>query len=51
MPTRRILEVAVVTVLLMKPVEALGKLWAQKTLATTQTGLAHSVAEVVNVIS
>lgn len=51
MPTRRILEVAIVTVLLMKPVEALAKLWAQKTIATTQTGPAHAVAEVVNVIS
>lgn len=51
MPTRRTLEVVVITVLLMHPVVALARLWAHKTVAETQTGPAHALAEVVNVVS
>ncbi len=52
MPTRRTMELIVVTVLLMKPVTALAKLWSHKTLGTTQPGtVVHGVAEVVTVIS
>lgn len=50
MPTRRTLELAVIVVIAMKPVTALAKLWAHKTLATTNTGLAHGAAEIVNVV-
>ena len=52
MPTRRQLELMVVVVLAMKPVTALAKLWAHKTLASTKTGgLAHGTAEIVTVIA
>ena len=52
MPTRRTMELVVITVLLMHPVVALAKLWSHKTLATTQPGsIAHGTAEVVSVIS
>lgn len=48
MPTRRILEIAVISAILMRPVFALGRLWAMKTLYVTNEGsVAHGTAEVV----
>ena len=50
MPTRRILEVAVVTVVLMRPVFGLVRLWSSKTLLQTQNGtFQHGLAEVMAV--
>ena len=51
MPTRRTMELIVITVLALKPVESLAKLWATKTLGTTQSGLAHTTAEILNVVT
>ena len=52
MPTRRTMELVVIVVLAMKPVTALAKLWAHKTLATNQPGgIAHGTAEIVTVIA
>ena len=52
MPTKRTMELVVITVLLMKPVTALAKLWAYKTLGTSQPGsVSHGTAEIVSVIS
>lgn len=52
MPTRRTMELVVITVLLMHPLTQLAKLWAHKALATSQPGsIAHGTAEVVNVIT
>jgi len=50
MPTRRQLELMVIVVLAMKPVTALGRLWAHKTLATQNAGPARAVAEVTTVV-
>lgn len=51
MPTRRILEVAVITVILMRPIFGLSRMWASKTMYVTQPGsLSHGVAEVVAVV-
>ena len=51
MPTRRILEVAVVAALLMRPIFGLLHVWSAKTLGTTSPGsVAHGAAEVVAVV-
>jgi hypothetical protein len=51
MPTRRILEIAVVTAILMRPVFGMARLWAAKTMNVTQEGsLSHGVAEIVAVV-
>jgi hypothetical protein len=51
MPTRRILEVAVVAALLMRPVFGLLHVWSAKTLGTAAPGsVAHGAAEIVAVI-
>jgi hypothetical protein len=50
-PTRRILEVAVVSAILMRPIFGLARMWAAKTLYATQAGsVSHGVAEVVAVV-
>lgn len=52
MPTRRILEVAVVTTILLNPIFGLAKMWAGKTLYHTNAGsLSHGTAEIVAVIA
>ena len=52
MPTKRTMELIVITVLLMKPVTALGRLWAHKTLGTSSPGsVSYGTAEIVSVIS
>lgn len=52
MPTRRILEVAVIGAILIHPVMGLARLWAAKTmLATDEGGLSHGVAEVIAVLA
>ena len=52
MPTRRTMELVVITVVLLHPVVALAKLWSHKTLATSPQGsIAHSTAEIVSVVS
>jgi hypothetical protein len=48
MPTRRILELAVVVAIAMRPIFALGRLWATKAFMTSQPGsVMHGAAEVV----
>ena len=52
MPSRRTMELVVITVVLMQPVFALAKIWATKTLGSTQPGsVAHGTAEIVNLVS
>jgi len=52
MPTRRTLELIVITVVLLHPVAALVKLWSHKTLATAPEGsVSHRAAEIGSVIS
>lgn len=52
MPTRRTLELIVVTIIAVHPVFALVKLWSHKTVATTPPGsVAHGVAEIGNVVA
>lgn len=52
MPTRRTMELIVITVVLMHPVVALAKLWSHKTLATQPEGtVSHGAAQIVSVIS
>jgi len=52
MPTRRTLELIVITVVLMHPVAALVKLWSHKTLATSPEGsVPHRAAEIGAVVS
>lgn len=50
MPTRRTLELIVVTIIAIKPVFGMVRLWSHKTLATTPPGsVAHGAAEILNV--
>lgn len=50
-PTRRILELTAITVVLMQPVLAMARLWTIKTLGTAPEGsVAHNVATVGSVI-
>lgn len=52
MPTRRTMELIVVSVLAMRPVFAVVKLWSHKTLATAPEGsVAHGVAEIGTVLT
>ncbi len=52
MPTRRILELTVVTVIAMRPVFGLVHLWARKTLDSAQPGsVAHGTAEILTVVT
>lgn len=51
-PTRRIMELTVLTVIAVRPAFGLARLWASKTLASTQRGnLIHGVAEIVTVLA
>lgn len=51
-PTRRVFEMTVITVLLLHPVLGLARLWAAKTLAETRPGsVVHGAAEIVTVLS
>jgi len=52
LPTRRTLELIVVTVIAMRPLMAVVKLWSHKTLATTPVGsVAHGAAEIGSVVA
>jgi hypothetical protein len=52
MPTRRTLELVVISIIALHPVFAMAKLWAHKTLAETSEGsIAHGTAEIVSVIA
>ena len=52
MPTRRTLELIVVTIIAIKPVFGLVRLWSAKTLASTPPGNpVHQVAEVTHIIT
>ena len=51
MPTRRTLELIVVTVISMRPVFGMLHLWSKKTLDNPNSGkVAHGVAEVLTVV-
>lgn len=51
MPTRRTLELVVITVLALQPVVGMCKLWSIRTLATAPEGsILHGVAEIGSVI-
>jgi len=47
MPTRRIFELTVVTVVLLHPVIRMAHIWAAKHLATSSNDTTGTVAEVV----
>jgi len=52
MQTRRIMELAIVVDLLLMPVKGMGRVWAHKTLGTTQPGsILHGVAEIVVIMT
>lgn len=52
MPTRRIMELTVLTVIAVRPAFGLARLWASKTLADTRRGeILHGVAEIVTVLA
>jgi hypothetical protein len=51
MPTRRTMELVVITVVLMHPVMGLLRLWAVKTLGERQSGVAYGAAEAITVVS
>lgn len=51
-PTRRILELIVVTDVLLKPVFGTVRLWAHRTLGVSQPGsIRHGVAEVLVILT
>lgn len=50
MPTRRTLELVLIAIVASRPIFALARVWAHKTLADTAPGgLAHGAAEIVSV--
>jgi hypothetical protein len=52
MPTRRIFELMIVTVIFMHPALGLIRLWGAKTLGKQPEGsIGHGIAEIVTVIS
>jgi len=52
MPTRRTLELIVVTVIAVKPVFGLIRLWSAKTLAQTPpSSVSHKAAEVAHIVT
>lgn len=52
MPTRRIMEVAIVVAILIHPAMGLVRLWAAKTIGSQPDGsFAHEVAEVITVLN
>lgn len=52
LPTRRIFELVVITVVLMKPTLGLVHLWSKKTLDTHEPGtILHGIAEIATVLS
>jgi len=52
MPTRRILELAIVVTVLMHPIMGIARIWAGKTMLTSQNGtVKHGTAEVIAVIA
>lgn len=51
MPSRRTLELVVITVLALQPVMAMAKLWSIRALAETSDGsFLHGVAEIGSVV-
>lgn len=51
MPSRRTLELVVITVLALQPVMAMAKLWSIRALAETPEGsVLHGVAEIGSVV-
>lgn len=51
MPTRRIFEAIVVVDVLLQPIKGVARIWAHKTLGTTQPGsIMHGIAEIVVVM-
>lgn len=52
MPTKRIFELTIVTVMALHPVLGMFRLWATKTLGThSQGSIPYGIAEVLTVIS
>lgn len=52
MPTRRVLELTVVTIIAMRPVFGLVRLWTRKTLdASTPGSVSHGLAEILTVVT
>lgn len=52
MPTRRTLELIVITVVALKPVFGLLRLWSARNLASTPPGsVTHQAAEVVHIVT
>jgi hypothetical protein len=50
MPTRRIMELIILVDVALVPVRGMARIWAHKTLGTTQPGsIAHGLAEIVTV--
>lgn len=51
MPTRRIMELTIVTVVLMTPVIRMAKIWAAKHLQTSSNPATGTAAEVVQTLT
>lgn len=51
MPTRRTMELVIVTVVLMHPVIRMARIWAHKHLATSSNPATGTVAEVVATVA
>ena len=51
-PTRRVLELAVITAIAMRPVFGMVRLWSRKTLDSTNPGsVSHGTAEILTVVT
>lgn len=51
MPTRRIMELTVLTVIAVRPAFGLARLWASKTLTEQRGPVLRGVAEIVTVLA
>lgn len=51
MPTRRTMELIVITTIALHPVIKLGKVWAHKHLATSSNGVTGVAAKTVSVLA
>lgn len=50
MPTRRIMEMTIVTVVLLHPVVGMARIWVRKHLATSTSQTTRSAAEVAGAV-
>lgn len=52
MPTRRIMELVIITSVALQPIYGMARIWGHKTLGTSQPGsILHGLAEIVVIMT